>query len=65
MQKIVEWKKEALNRAIQLFPQVSPITDEMTKTFDEISRMVMLDRYSFKDTMKETLKIGDLVNCST
>lgn len=23
MQKIVEWKKEALNRAIQLFPQVS------------------------------------------
>lgn len=65
MQKIVEWKKEALNRAIQLFPQVSPITDEMTKTFDEISWMVMLDRYSFKDTMKETLEIGDLVNCST
>lgn len=65
MQKIVEWKKEALNRAIQLFPQVSPITDEMTKTFDEISRMGMLDRYSFKDTMKETLEIGDLVNCST
>ena len=61
----MEWKKEALNRAIQLFPQVSPITDEMTKTFDEISRMVMLDRYSFKDTMKETLGIGDLVNCST
>ncbi len=65
MQKIVEWKKEALNRAIQLFPQVSPITDEMTKTSDEISRMGMLDRYSFKDTMKETLEIGDLVNCST
>lgn len=55
MQKIVEWKKEALNRAIQLFSQVSPITDEMTKTFDGISQMVMLDRYSFKDTMKETL----------
>lgn len=37
----------------------------MTKIFDRISRMVMLDRYSFKDTMKETLEIGDLVNCST
>lgn len=64
MQKIVEWKKEALNRAIQLFSQVSPIIDEMTKTFDGISQMVMLDRYSFKDTMKETLEIGGLVNCS-
>lgn len=58
MQKNCGMEKEALNRAIQLFPQVSPITDEMTKTFDGISRMVMLDRYSFKDTMKETLKLG-------
>src|SRR5690554_5297132 len=29
--------------------------------FDGVSRLVMLDRYSFKDTEKKTLDVGDLV----
>src|SRR5690606_10852698 len=29
--------------------------------FDGVSRLVMLDRYSFKDTEKKTLGVGDLV----
>ncbi|MHA6646695.1 vitamin B12-dependent ribonucleotide reductase [Aerococcus urinae] len=61
MKNIVEWNKEALNQAIKSFPQVYPMTEDMNKTFSGISRMVMLDRYSFKDTMKETLAPGDLV----
>src|SRR5690554_3123406 len=33
----------------------------MKTTFDGVSRLVMLDRYSFKDTEKKTLGVGDLV----
>jgi ribonucleoside-diphosphate reductase alpha chain len=50
-----------LNQDIEKFPQVSPITDDMTMTFEGVSRLIMLDRYSFKDTEKKTLKVGDLV----
>src|SRR5690625_644431 len=33
----------------------------MEMTFDGVSRLIMLDRYSFKDTEKTTLAVGDLV----
>lgn len=51
----------ALNNDIKLFPQVHEITEEMRLTFDGVSRLIMLDRYAFKDTEKKTLKVGDLV----
>jgi len=50
-----------LNEDIKKFPQVFPITDDMKLSFDGISRLIMLDRYAFKDTKKETLSIGDTV----
>lgn len=52
---------ERLNRDILLFPQVHPITPDMKITHKGVSRLVMLDRYSFKDTEKITLKNGDFV----
>ena len=58
---IKPWNKSGLNKAIQHFPQVHPIDDSMKTTHDGISRMVMLDRYAFKDTAKTTLAEGDLV----
>ena len=50
-----------LNEDIKGFPQVTPITEDMTLTFDGVSRLIMLDRYAFKDTAKRTLAVGDLV----
>lgn len=50
-----------LNEDIQAFPQVYPITDDMNLTYKGVSRLVMLDRYSFKDLSKSTLSVGDLV----
>lgn len=50
-----------LNKDIELFPQVHPITEEMKLTHKGVSRLVMLDRYAFKDTVKKTLKVGDFV----
>ncbi|WP_075618064.1 vitamin B12-dependent ribonucleotide reductase [Paenisporosarcina indica] len=52
---------ESLNKDIALFPQVYPITTDMTLTHKGVSRLVMIDRYSFKDTEKKTLKVGDFV----
>ncbi|QKY69312.1 vitamin B12-dependent ribonucleotide reductase [Lentibacillus sp. CBA3610] len=52
---------QTLNEDIKLFPQVHPITDDMKLTHKGVSRLVMLDRYSFKDTGKTTLKAGDFV----
>lgn len=52
---------ERLNRDIERFPQVHPITPDMKITHKGVSRLVMLDRYSFKDTEKITLKNGDFV----
>ncbi|WP_245579636.1 vitamin B12-dependent ribonucleotide reductase [Alteribacter aurantiacus] len=52
---------EELNRDIEQFPQVFPITPEMNKKKSGVSRLVMLDRYTFKDTEKKTLKAGDFV----
>src|SRR5690625_4992717 len=50
-----------LNEDIELFRQVHPITNDMKLTHDGVSRLVMLDRYAFKDTEKKTLKKGDFV----
>lgn len=52
---------ESLNEDIKLFPQVHPITPDMHITHKGVSRLVMIDRYSFKDTAKKTLKVGDFV----
>ncbi|QHJ71459.1 vitamin B12-dependent ribonucleotide reductase [Planococcus halotolerans] len=52
---------EALNKDIEQFPQVHPITPDMSTTHKGVSRLVMIDRYSFKDTEKKTLKAGDFV----
>lgn len=59
--QLIQWNKEQLNKAIELFPQIFPMTDEMHITHQGVSRMVMLDRYSFKDASKSTLAPGDLV----
>ncbi|TMN20791.1 ribonucleotide reductase [Lentibacillus cibarius] len=52
---------QSLNDDIKLFPQVHPITADMKRTHKGVSRLVMLDRYAFKDTSKQTLKTGDFV----
>ncbi|MCP1145209.1 vitamin B12-dependent ribonucleotide reductase [Lysinibacillus endophyticus] len=52
---------EQLNNDIENFPQVHPITKDMHITHKGVSRLVMIDRYSFKDTEKKTLKPGDFV----
>jgi ribonucleoside-diphosphate reductase alpha chain len=52
---------ERLNEDIHLFPQVHPITPDMKITHKGVSRLVMLDRYTFKDTEKITLTQGDFV----
>lgn len=52
---------ERLNRDIRLFPQVHPITPDMKVTHKGVSRLVMIDRYTFKDTEKLTLANGDFV----
>lgn len=52
---------ERLNEDIRLFKQVHPITPEMKLTHKGVSRLVMIDRYAFKDTEKITLTVGDFV----
>ncbi len=52
---------EQLNQDIEKFEEVFAITEEMRITHEGVSRLVMLDRYSFKDSEKKTIKIGDLV----
>src|SRR5699024_7386512 len=52
---------QQLNEDIANFPQVHPITDDMNITHEGVSRLVMLDRYAFKDTEKKTLRAGDFV----
>ena len=52
---------ESLNKDIKEFPQVHPITPDMKLTHKGVSRLVMLDRYAFKDTGKITFKEGDFV----
>jgi ribonucleoside-diphosphate reductase alpha chain len=52
---------ERINEDIRLFPQVHPVTPDMKITHKGVSRLVMLDRYTFKDTEKITLTDGDFV----
>lgn len=52
---------ERLNEDIRLFPPVHPVTPDMKITHKGVSRLVMLDRYTFKDTAKITLTTGDFV----
>lgn len=54
-------KKEKLNKDISLFPNVFPITEDMRLTHKGIQRLVMLDRYTFKDAEHITLSNGDVV----
>lgn len=63
MAKVLEQtiQVEQLNKDIEQFPQVHPITPDMHITHKGVSRLVMIDRYSFKDTEKKTLKPGDFV----
>ncbi|MBQ4865299.1 vitamin B12-dependent ribonucleotide reductase [Priestia megaterium] len=57
----VNMNVEKLNSDIERFPQVHPITPDMKLTHKGVSRLVMLDRYAFKDTEKLTLSGGDFV----
>lgn len=50
-----------LNKDISMFSPVHEITKDMHIKHHGVSRLVMIDRYSFKDTEKKTLKIGDFV----
>ncbi|WP_018923806.1 vitamin B12-dependent ribonucleotide reductase [Salsuginibacillus kocurii] len=52
---------DKLNEDIKHFPQVHSITSDMNTTQAGVSRLVMLDRYTFKDTEKKTLTTGDFV----
>ncbi len=53
---------ERLNNDItQHFKHLYPITEDMTQSFEGVSRLVMLDRYTQKDLSLATLKKGDLV----
>ncbi|SEH61748.1 ribonucleoside-diphosphate reductase class II [Halobacillus karajensis] len=52
---------DRLNADIRQFPQVHEITESMSITHKGVSRLVMLDRYAFKDTEKLTLAEGDFV----
>ncbi|NGY89200.1 ribonucleotide reductase [Bacillus megaterium] len=51
-----------LNKAIEShFPLIAKVEEGMNTARKGVSRLVMLDRYSLKDTAKLTLMIGDLV----
>ena len=66
--KEMDYKKqtiEKLNEDIKLFQEVSAITPEMTQTFEGIARLIMLDRYSYKDQTHQTLCKDDLVILTT
>lgn len=56
---------EKLNQTIQQFSGVFPVEKEMTMTFEGISRLIMLDRYAFKDPNGQTITKGDLVVLTT
>lgn len=62
---MVEYSKSViarLNKDIEDgFNHLFPITDDMKMTFDGVSRLVMIDRYTQKDLALKTLSEGDLV----
>lgn len=52
---------DKLNQDIRQFDQVYPITPDMHTLRQGVSRLVMLDRYAYKDSEQLTLAVGDLV----
>ena len=52
---------QKINDDILQFKEVYPITEDMKETFEGVGRLVMLDRYAFKDTEHRTTGVGDLV----
>ncbi len=55
---------ENLNKVIDSnFANITRITEDMKLSFDGVSRLVMIDRYSQKDLGNETLEVGDLIVC--
>jgi ribonucleoside-diphosphate reductase alpha chain len=54
-------RKDRLNKDIELFPRIFPITPDMNITHKGVSRLIMMERYAFKDIEKKTLKVDDLV----
>ena len=55
---------EKLNHDISnYFPHLFLIDESMKKSYDGVSRLVMLDRYTQKDINHITLGVGDLVIC--
>lgn len=53
--------KERINQSLKLFPQLFPITPDMKITHNGVSRLIMMERYAYKDIEKKTLTAGDLV----
>lgn len=52
---------EKLNEDIKVFKEVHSVEAGMHSTMKGVGRLVMLDRYSFKDTKHITLGLSDLV----
>ncbi|MDT2674976.1 vitamin B12-dependent ribonucleotide reductase [Enterococcus dongliensis] len=56
---------EKLNQDISCFDKVTKITSEMSQTFEGIARLIMLDRYAYKDLTGKTITVGDFVILTT
>jgi ribonucleoside-diphosphate reductase alpha chain len=61
MEQEIAARNAKLNKDISLFENVFSITSDMKTTHSGIQRLVMLDRYAFKDTEKVTLEVGNTV----
>ena len=62
MKKYSKELVEKINNDIKKgYEHLFPITKDMTKTFEGVSRLVMLDRYTQKDLTLDTLSVGDIV----
>src|SRR5699024_2331486 len=65
MSAVVEGQRkidiDRLNQDIALFAQAHAITQDRSNNNKSVSRLVMLNRYTFKDTEKKTVKEGDFV----
>jgi ribonucleoside-diphosphate reductase alpha chain len=63
--KMIQYNKKQIkniNEDIERgFQHLYPITEDMNMTFEGVSRLVMLDRYTQKDLTLNSLKEGDLV----
>lgn len=62
-QEYIEKLNKDIERYTAKYPErnVFPITEDMKRTFDSVSQMVMLDRYTHTDLLHETLDEGDFV----